>query len=114
MNIKKKKLNNQDYLNILIEIDKKSQATQRELANEIGISLGKLNFCLFELKKKGLIKYKNFKKNPNKIKYIYLLTPQGVSAKIKLTLNFMKKKMREYDYLKSVLEKSKKITHKIK
>ena len=57
----------------------------------MGFSLGKMNYCLNELKKKGLIKIRNFKKSPDKIKYIYLLTPNGISIKTKLTINFMKK-----------------------
>jgi|TARA_B110001452_G_scaffold153542_1_gene127738 EPS-associated MarR family transcriptional regulator len=108
MNVKKKLSNNQDHLKILIEIDKKSNVTQREMAKFIGISLGKLNFCILELKKKGLIKIKNFKKSKNKLKYAYILTPEGFSTKVKLTLSFMKRKMKEYDYLKTELKKSQK------
>ena len=108
MNIKKKYPIDQDHLKILIEIDKKSDVTQREMAKFLGISLGKLNFCILELKKKGLIKIKNFKKSENKLKYAYILTPAGFSAKVKLTLSFMKRKMKEYDYLKAQLKKSQK------
>ena len=68
--------NNQDYLNLLRKIKSKPQSTQRELAEDLGFSLGKLNYCLKELKVKGLIKISNFKKNPNKINYIYILTPR--------------------------------------
>ena len=64
----------------------------------------KLNYCLKSLKDKGLIKIENFKKNPKKINYIYMLTPKGISAKTKLTINFMKRKMREYDELKKEIE----------
>ena len=84
--------NNQDNLNILRKIQSKSHITQRDLANELSFSLGKLNYCLKALKNKGLIKIKNFEKNKTKLNYIYLLTPKGISAKTKLTLNFMKKK----------------------
>ena len=63
-----------------------------------------MNYCLKELKNKGLIKIKNFKKNPNKIGYIYILTPKGITKKTKLTLNFMKRKMKEYDELKKEIE----------
>ena len=90
----------QDHFNILRKINKKPRATQRELAEDLGFSLGKLNYCLKALKTKGLIKIKNFKKNPNKINYIYVLTTKGISEKTKLTLNFMKRKMKEYDELK--------------
>ena len=67
------------------------------------MSLGKLNYCLNSLKKKGLIKIKNFKNNPNKMKYAYIITPKGITLKTKLTINFMKRKMNEYDELKKEL-----------
>ena len=75
------------------------------MAEELGFSLGKLNYCLKALEQKGLVKIKNFKNNPNKINYFYVLTPKGIAEKTKLTINFMKKKMREYDELKSELKK---------
>ena len=86
----------------------KKSLSQRELAKETGVSLEKLNYCLKALKEKGLIKIKNFKQNPNKITYIYILTPKGISAKTKLTINFMRQKMFEYDQLKLELERIKK------
>lgn len=107
MNKIKKLHDNQEYLKILIEIDKNPEVTQREMARGIGISLGKLNFCILELKKKGLIKIKNFKKSKNKIKYAYILTPNGIRKKINLVVDFMKRKMKEYDLLKVELDKSK-------
>ena len=97
---------NQDHFEILRKINKKPQSSQRELAQELGFSLGKLNYCLKELQKKGLIKIKNFKKNPNKINYLYVLTPEGLSQKTKLTINFMKRKMHEYDELKREYDES--------
>ena len=97
--------NNQDYLNLLRKIKKKPESTQRELAEELGFSLGKLNYCLRALKSKGLIKINNFRKNPNKINYLYILTPKGISAKTKLTLNFMKRKFKEYEELQKELKK---------
>ena len=96
---------NQDHLNVLRKIQNNPKSTQRELAQELGFSLGKLNYCLRALKVKGLIKINNFKKNPNKINYMYLLTPKGVTEKTKLTLNFMKKKMEEFDELKKEIKK---------
>jgi len=95
---------NQDHFNILRKINSKPKATQRELAEELGFSLGKLNYCLQALKTKGLIKIKNFEKNPNKLNYIYVLTPRGITEKTKLTLNFMKRKMQEYDELKEEMK----------
>ena len=94
---------NQDYLNLLIKIQHKAQYTQRELADELGFSLGKLNYSLKALKAKGLIKINIFKKSNNKISYIYILTPKGLEKKVQLTLNFMKNNMREYDQLSKEL-----------
>ena len=97
----------QDDFVILRQIHKKPQISQRKLANNMGFSLGKLNYCLKALKAKGLIKIKNFKNNKNKIKYIYILTPSGISLKTKLTINFMKRKIKEYDELKKELNQEK-------
>ena len=95
---------NQDHFNVLRQINRKPKSTQRELAEGLGFSLGKLNYCLKALKSKGLIKIKNFEKNPNKLNYIYVLTPRGIAEKTKLTLNFMKLKMKEYDELKKEID----------
>jgi EPS-associated MarR family transcriptional regulator len=92
---------NQDEFNVLRKIKKETQASQRILAKELNFSLGKLNYVLKELKKKGLIKINSFKQKPSKI--YYALTPRGISQRTYLTLNFMKKKMREYDELKNEL-----------
>ena len=91
---------NQDHFEILRKIKTKPKATQREMAKELGFSLGKLNYCLKSLRSKGLIKIENFKKNPEKLNYIYVLTPKGIAEKTKLTINFMKRKMKEYEELK--------------
>tara|TARA_B110000971_G_C19862146_1_gene432135 strand:+ start:187 stop:483 length:297 start_codon:yes stop_codon:yes gene_type:complete len=96
--------NKLDHFEVLRKIEKKPNSTQRELATQLGFSLGKLNYCLKALQLKGLIKIKNFKKNPNKINYFYALTPIGIATKTKLTLDFMKKKMEEYDDLKKDLD----------
>ena len=96
--------NKQDHFNILRNLQNKPNSSQRELAEELGFSLGKLNYCLKALENKGLVKIKNFQKNPNKINYIYVLTPKGISEKAKLTINYMKQKMREYDELKKELK----------
>ena len=93
--------NENDHFEVLRKIYKKPNTSQRELANVLGFSLGKLNYCLKELNKKRLIKIQNFKKNPNKLNYFYVLTPKGITIKAKLTINFMKKKMAEYDELKT-------------
>ena len=99
------KNDNTDQFELLRKIQKNPNFSQRELANELGVSLGKLNYCLKALKNKGLIKIQNFTKNPNKLNYIYVITPKGIAEKAKLTINFMKMKMKEYEDLKEELEK---------
>ena len=97
-----------DYFEIMRKIQKKPEASQRQLAGELGFSLGKLNYCLKPLQQKGLIKIKNFKKNPKKLNYLYVLTPEGIATKTRLTINFMKKKIEEYDDLKKEIDIEKK------
>jgi EPS-associated MarR family transcriptional regulator len=97
-------MKNLDHFEVLRKIQKKPNSTQRELAEELGFSLGKLNYCLKALQNKGLVKIENFKKNPNKLNYFYVLTPAGISEKTKLTINFMKRKLKEYDELKKELD----------
>ena len=104
MNINKNTL----LFNILRKIANKPNSTQRDMAKSLDISLGKLNYCLKALKEKGLIKINNFKKSKSKLGYRYLLTPRGVSQKTQLTINFMKRKLKEYDELKNELNKNKK------
>ena len=96
----------QDYFEVLRSIQKKPSSSQRELAEGLGFSLGKLNYCLKALREKGLVKIINFQKQPNKVNYIqYVLTPKGIAERTKLTINFMKRKMKEYDELKNELKK---------
>ena len=98
--------NEQDQFEVLRKIKKIPDSSQRELAEELGFSLGKLNYCLKALQKKGLVKLQNFQKKPNKISYLqYVITPKGISERTKLTINFMKRKMKEYDELKSEISK---------
>ena len=95
---------NQDEFEVLRHIYKKPDSSQRELAENLGFSLGKLNYCIKALKKKGLLKIENFKRKDNKIKHLqYIITPKGISERTKMTINFMKKKMEEYDNLKKEL-----------
>ena len=79
-------MDKEDNLQVLRKLRNKPESSQRELAKELNFSLGKLNYCLKSLQQKGLIKIKNFKKNPKKINYLYILTPKGISEKTKLTL----------------------------
>ena len=97
---------NQDYFELMRKINKKPHSSQRELADELGFSLGKLNYIIKALQNKGFIKIQNFRKNSNKLNYLYVLTPKGISEKTKLTLNFMKRKIKEYDDLKRELEEN--------
>lgn len=92
---------NPDDLNILRKLQNRPNSTQREIAKDLGLSLGKLNYCLKALRQKGYIKIKNFKKNKNKLNYIYVLTPKGIDTRVKLTISFMKRKFKEYDELKN-------------
>ena len=92
-----------DDLNILRKIQNNPEASQRDLAKELGFSLGKINYCLLALKTKGLIKIDNFSKSKNKLNYLYILTPKGFVQKTNLTIKFMQLKMQEYDELQKEL-----------
>ena len=94
-------MNSQDIrLDLLRKLESNPQFTQRELAKEMGVSLGKVNYCMKKLTEKGLVKLTNFTHNPNKMGYAYLLTPQGIDEKSRLTFSFLKKKVIEYEILK--------------
>ena len=96
----------QDHFEVLRRLQKKPKASQRELAEDLGFSLGKLNYCIKALQRKGYVKLKNFKKKDNKIKYLqYVITPRGIAERTKLTISFIKRKMKEYDELKAELDK---------
>ena len=104
MNSKQK--NTQDKFEILRKIQLNPQSSQRAMAEELGFSIGKLNYILKELKTKGLVKLKNFQNQNNKIKYLqYVITPKGISERTKLTVSFMKRKLKEYEELKKELKK---------
>ena len=77
-----------------------SSLTQREMSRRMGISLGKLNYCLTELAKKGFVKIHRFKDSSNRTKYMYLLTPRGMEEKTRVAMNFLKSKVREYEEIK--------------
>ena len=81
--------------------------SQRQLADNLGISLGAANYCLKALVEKGWVKLENFQKNSNKLGYLYLLTPVGIAAKAQLTASFLKRKRVEYENLKSEIEELK-------
>ncbi len=85
-------------------IESNPQATQRELAEALGVSLGKANYCLRALVDRGWVKVRNFRANPNKLAYAYLLTPAGLDGKARLTVRFLKRKLDEYDLLRAEIE----------
>ena len=91
-------------LQVLRKIKRLNDLNQRKLSKEIGVSLGKINYCLKELRKRGLIKIENFKNNNNKINYVYIITPKGLKHKTKAIINFMKIKSREFEELKKDLD----------
>ena len=87
-------------LDLLRKLESSPEYTQRDLSREIGVSLGKVNYCIKKLTEKGLIKLTNFTHNPNKMGYAYLLTSQGIEEKSRLTFSFLKRKIVEYEILK--------------
>tara|TARA_A100001015_G_scaffold315034_1_gene425890 strand:- start:1881 stop:2186 length:306 start_codon:yes stop_codon:yes gene_type:complete len=96
----------QDNFEVLRKINKRPNTSQRELAQELGFSLGKLNYCLKALVDKGYVKINNFSKKQDKFNYFrYVITPKGIAERTKLTINYMKRKMKEYDELKRELDK---------
>ena len=87
------------HYRLLKLLQENPELTQRELAQSMGVSLGKTNYCLKALVEKGLIKAANFKNNPNKKQYAYLLTPKGIEEKARITLRFLKRKQQEYEVI---------------
>ena len=87
-------------LDLLRRLELNPEYTQRDLSKAMGVSLGKINYCLKKLTAKGLIKLTNFKQNPNKVGYAYILTPKGIEEKTRLTFSFLKRKIKEYEILK--------------
>lgn len=83
------------------------ELSQRQLAEELGVSVGKINYCLRALLEKGLVKMRNFRDNQNKLAYAYYLTPKGAEAKMRATAQFLKRKMREYQEIRQEIEELK-------
>ena len=92
------------HYKVLKIIESNPEITQRALANELGVSLGKANYCLKSLMEKGWVKANNFKNSNNKLAYAYLLTPQGIEQKGLITVQFLKRKMAEYEDLRHEIE----------
>ncbi|NQT55748.1 MAG: MarR family EPS-associated transcriptional regulator [Desulfobacteraceae bacterium] len=91
--------------NLIKILSQETNLTQRDMAKKMGISLGKANYCISELAKKGFIKINRFKVSNNKIRYFYILTPRGVEEKARLTLSFLKRKVSEYEEMKHQIRK---------
>jgi EPS-associated MarR family transcriptional regulator len=94
---------NETGLRVLTLLENRPDTTQRELSYELGISLGSVNYCLKGLVEKGYVKVKNFKANPNKLGYLYLLTPSGIAEKSRLTERFIQRRLTEYRALQAEL-----------
>jgi EPS-associated MarR family transcriptional regulator len=92
-------------LRVLRLLDASPQLTQRDIAREMGVSLGKANYCLRALIGKGFVKVQNFRNSTNKRAYLYLLTPDGVTAKANLARHFLARKREEYDALRLEVER---------
>jgi len=93
----------EDELDVMWLIDKEPTISQRQMADSLGMSLGKVNYCLSALVEVGFVKLGNFKRSKSKMGYLYLLTPQGLKAKVEITQSFLKNKQLEYDKLYNYL-----------
>ena len=101
-------MNNKDiHLDLLRKLESNPQYTQRELSQEMGISLGKVNYCMQKLTEKGWVKLTNFSRSSNKLGYMYLLTPKGIEQKARLTTLFLKTKLEEFEILKGEISQLK-------
>ena len=92
------------HYKLLKLLEQNPEASQREMAHELGVSLGKVNYCLRALIDKGHVKAKNFKNADNKAAYLYLLTPRGVKAKSRITTAYLLRKLEEYESLRAEIE----------
>ena len=99
------------HLKVLRHLEDNPEVSQRELAEVLGVSLGKTNYCLKALINKGLVKANNFKNNANKRAYLYVLTPKGIETKARVSVSFLKRKMEEYEALKQEIDQLKAEIH---
>ena len=95
------------HLTVLRCLEENPEITQRELAQELGVSLGKVNYCLKALIQKGWVKANNFKNSKNKSAYVYLLTPKGIERKAQITVRYLRCKLQEYEMLKKEIDQLK-------
>ena len=92
------------HYSLLKNLEENPGLSQRDLAKRLGVSLGKVNFCLNALVNKGSLKIKNFRNSDNKLAYAYLLTPLGMESRARMTVQFLKSKMQEYEQLRAEIE----------
>ncbi len=97
-------LDDETHYKFLRRLEANPDTSQRDLAKALGLSLGKTNFCLKAIIDKGWVKARNFRRSDNKLAYIYVLTPKGLRVKTKLTANYLKRKLQEYDALQREIE----------
>jgi len=95
------------HLKILKHIQTNPDVSQRQLAKELGVSVGKVNYCLRALINRGFVKAGNFKRNTDKLSYLYLLTPNGIEEKVSLTASFLKRKIAEHEKITQEIEQLK-------
>jgi len=96
-----------NYYGLLKTLEDNPSLSQRDLAKRLGISLGKVNFCLNALVEKGCLKVNNFRNSENKLAYAYVLTPRGIEEKARMTLHFLRRKVQEYEQLRAEIEELK-------
>jgi EPS-associated MarR family transcriptional regulator len=104
MTSRRSKLREDTYFRVLRMLQDNPDLTQRDIAEQLGVSTSGLNYCLNALIDKGWVKVQNFSQSKNKFGYIYVLTPQGIVEKVALTSRFLKRKQAEYEALKAELE----------
>ncbi len=90
---------------LLRYLEDRPEASQRELAEHLGVSVGKINYCVRSLIAKGLVKMRNFRNSKNKLAYAYVLTPKGIEEKVNVTSQFLKRKLAEYDSIAAEIER---------
>ena len=90
---------------LLLYLEQHPHASQRELARELDVSVGKINYCIRALIEKGWVKMQNFRKSTNKLSYAYILTPNGIEEKVRVTSSFLRRKIAEYEALSAEIER---------
>ncbi len=96
--------NEKTALRVMQVLQTQPELSQRELAKQVGVSLGALNYCVKALVSKGFVKLENFQNNPRKLGYAYILTPEGMAQKMALTGRFLQRKLQEYEAIKREIE----------